>query len=542
MPFPIGDAMALPPHLARLLDASAYPHDCGTIELVETHISWVLLTGTYAYKIKKPVRLPFVDFGTLERRAHFCREEIRCNRQLAPSLYLDVVPILDDSPGVRIGLAGQDETQAIEWAVRMRQFPAAAQLDRMLEAARLELPMLRDFGNTLARLHANAPRCPDGANAVEHRIVQPMRDNFEALDALDLDRALHDRVNRVRAATDVRITRHRRRLRARMIRGYVRECHGDLHLANLVWLDDAVIPFDCLEFDPELRTIDTMSDVAFLFMDCAERGRPDLAYAFLDGYLDASGDYGGAALIPLYAAYRAMVRAKVRGIRHAQAAREHGANVPVKTTAAAQRDAYLAWADRLLARPPGGMVMTCGVSGSGKSYLAERLVSRVGAIRLRSDVARQALRGHAPQPSAHAAVGQGLYTRGRVNAVYLRLARLAARLIAEGETVIVDATFLTRDLRARFVELARRAGSPVVILHCSAPESVLRERVSTRQRTGYDPSEAGIAVLERQLADQELPGAREPVLHVDTEPPLDAGRLDDIAQAVRQSLAADRRT
>ncbi len=511
--------MALPDHLAGLLDPAAYPHACGDLRLVETHISWVILTGDLAYKLKKPVRFPFVDFSTLARREHFCREELRCNRRFAPELYLDVVPVVRDDDG-RLRVDGRG--QAVEWAVKMRQFPADAELDRVLERGELGADMLETFGSSLAAQHAELPaeRLPPAE--LEPRVLKPARDNFDDLRGVSFTRPYRSLLDAVASASARQAERHRALMIRRLEQGWIRECHGDLHLSNLVLLEGAVRAFDCLEFNPTLRWIDPQSDVAFLFMDCLVRGRDDLGYAFLDGYLDGAGDYDGVRLLPFYAGYRSMVRAKVAALRREQAAES-----------AAFEERFLTharWAAAYLGRPPGRLVLMCGVSGSGKSYLAERLAPALPAIRLRSDVARKVQAGLPPTASARADVGAGLYDRAHSDAVYGWLADLAEDLLRSGENVIVDAAFLAAERRRPFLELAARLGRPGVVVHCQAPAQVLRERVRRRALGGGDASDADLAVLEHQLGTLEPPVGQ--VVPFDSSGALGPDRLARLRQAL----------
>lgn len=512
--------MSLPQQLAGLLEPSAYPHECGPIELAETHISWVILTGPFAYKVKKPVRFAFVDFSTLERREHFCREELRCNRRFAPSLYVDVVPVGQGERGVAVGEADG----LVEWAVKMRQFDPRAQLDRVLDRGELSAPMLEEFGRSLADSHRELPAADFPSAEFDGRVLAPMRDNYLDVEALDWTAPQRPALARGRIATEHQAQRLRGLLTRRFTGGWIRECHGDLHLSNLVALEQGVTAFDCLEFDPALRWIDPASDVAFLFMDCLVRDRADLAYAFLDGYLDAAGDYEGARLLALYAAYRSMVRAKVAALRRDQA------QGPQADELERRFAHHVDWATAWLERPPGRLVLMCGVSGSGKSWLARRLVPRLPAIRLRSDVARKVLAGRELSQRVADEVDAGLYAAQVTRDTYAWLLHLAESLLRSGEHVLVDATFLRSEQRSPFAELAVRLGQRAVIVHCDAPRAVLEERVRARTAAGADPSDADPAVLRHQLARFEPPGPGDDAVVVDTRRYEDASALAALAR------------
>lgn len=512
--------MSLPTALSDLLNESAYPHPCSGIDVVETHISWVLLTGEFVYKIKKPVQFSFVDFSTLDRRRHFCEEELRCNRRFAPSLYLGVVRITRSEGALVMDGDGEAE----EWAVKMRQFPPEAQLDRLLARSALTPCMLEAFGTTLARQHRELPSRRLDADDLDARVLAPVRDNFRDLEAPDWLAGERGLLDRARQASEALAGDLRSRLVQRLEAGETRECHGDLHLSNLVALDDGVCAFDCLEFDPDLRWIDPQSDVAFLFMDCLVRHRADLGYAFVDGYLGSSGDYAGATLLGFYAAYRAMVRAKVSALRRDQA---DAADVPALERKAVE---HIRWAADRLTRPPGRLVLMCGLSGSGKSFLARRLAPRLPALRLRSDVARKVRAGLAPEEPAGAAVGEGLYAPQRTEALYDWLARISAELLRGGEHVIVDATFLDAGRRQAFFDAAAGVQASAAIVLCDAPLHILEARIRERAEAGGDPSDADLEVLAHQRQRFEVP--ERDVVRIDTREPLDDTGLSELAAAL----------
>ena len=312
-------------------------------------------------------------------------------------------------------------------------------------------------------------------------------------------------------------------LEQRMQDGHIRECHGDLHLSNLVLIDDKVTAFDCLEFNPNLRWIDTISDVAFLFMDCHERGRGDLAYAFLNGYLDVSGDYRGAELLGYFAAYRSVVRAKVAALRWEQEPAAESEARFVK---------HMEWAKAWLERPRGTLILMCGLSGAGKSWVAERLAPVLPAVRLRSDVARKVLAGLDTLARTDSNVGGGLYAQAHSDEVFEFIAMVTEALVCGGENVIVDATFISRALRAPFLDLAERLGVKARIVHCVAPVEVLRDRIETRSASRDDPSDATLEVLDAQLAKLEAPEASEHVIELATGNTLSEADLKSLAEAV----------
>jgi aminoglycoside phosphotransferase family enzyme/predicted kinase len=520
--------MPLPDQLAGLLDPESYPHSCGEIRLVETHISWVLLTGEYAYKLKKPVHFNFVDFSTLELREHFCREELRCNRAFAAELYLDVVGVVGHDGGVAV--VTEPESAPLEWAVKMRQFDPELALDRLLEREGLDPGMLRGFGAALAARHRVLPVLEGDPAEVPRRVFGPVRDNFAEIEGTGLADRHRSLLDRARIQAEDLGERYRPRFEDRISNGWIRECHGDLHLSNLALVDGEVTAFDCLEFNENLRWIDTVSDVAFLFMDCHVRNELACAYAFLDGYLEVSGDYDGIVLLPYFSAYRSVVRAKVAALRWVQEETEAGE---------AKFLEHLRWAADLLSRPSGKLFITCGLSGSGKSVLASRLLPELPAIRLRSDVARKRLAGLDVLEDSQSPVDGGLYGSEQSDRTFEFLAEVAEALLLAGENVIVDATFIERARRDRFAAAAQRVGAGFRVLLCDAPEDVLRERVVARARDQRDPSEATVEVLELQLDRFDRPGDDEPVVTVDTSAPLDDAALNDLVRLLVKSPAAE---
>ena len=337
-----------------LLDPACYPHPVASVTLIETHISYVLLTGRFAYKIKKAVDFGFLDFSTLEKRRLFCAEELRLNRRLAPQLYLAVVPIGGSVRAPRIGDATDQRAPSepiapIEYAVKMVEFPQSALFDQRLARGDLGARQIDALADVVAAFHAQAASAsPTGEFGAPALIWRMAADNFRQLPSVPGDdgdaarRAALAAWSREEYARLAAVFAERRRA------GLVRECHGDLHLGNIALIDDRPGVFDCIEFDAQLRWIDVISEVAFLCMDLAERGRADFANRLINRYLEASGDYAGLRCLPFYLVYRALVRAKVASLRAAQEASEAAARHQLKI-----RAQYLAFAERaILPRSP----------------------------------------------------------------------------------------------------------------------------------------------------------------------------------------------
>jgi hypothetical protein len=508
------DREAWPTLVRALLDPAAYPHRTADIRVVETHISWVVLTGEFAYKVKKPVALGFLDFSTPELRRRYCEEEVRVNRRTAGDLYLDVVPIGQGPDGLRVG-----REPAIEYAVRMRQFPHEARLDRCLRDGLLQRADLRLLAETLAGFHASLPsRCISNPADEIERVLRPARNNFVHLDPAALDDGTQQRLAVVEAWTLAEGERLAPAFERRARQGAVREGHGDLHLENLLLLDGRFVPFDALEFNAELRWIDVANDIAFLAMDLMARGRRDFAYDVLSAWLEANGDYDSLAVMRYYLVYRSMVRAVVTAIRSRQAgARAAADSVRLDTPR------YVELAAQLVDTPPPRLYLMHGLSGSGKTWLSERLVGGLGAVRVRSDLERKRLA--VPLPAAQrrtGEIGTGLYGREATEGTYRVLARACESGLRAGFDLIVDAAFLERARRRQFMELAASLGAECRIVECQGPRERLQRRLQRRAAEQADASDADLAVLQHQLESHEPLDVAERRLTVSVDTEADA--------------------
>lgn len=480
--------------ITALSDPEAWPHAIDHVEVIETHISWVLLAGDYAYKIKKPVVLPFLDFGTLAARHRHCRDELRLNRRFAPQVYLDVVPITGSSESPRV----DGEGTPIEYAVKMRRFEQGALFNRLLEDGVLEPALIDRLAERIAVFHVQTPAITDAGFGTPNKVLQPVLDNFsEMLPHADSRRcaALQTLETWTRSA----FARLEAFFAARHRDGYVRECHGDLHLRNVVLIDGQPVPFDCIEFSAELRCIDVISEAAFLVMDLLDRDRPDLGYRFLDRYLAETGDYPGITGLRFYLVYRALVRAKVHDLRSRQAADDPHESLRLRSAA----DHYVTLATDISQSATPALILMHGFSGAGKSRVAAALVEALGGIRVRSDIERKRLFGLGAGARTGSGVDAGIYSRRAGAQTYERLAELAGKILEAGYPVILDAAFLTRVQREPMYELANTLGNPVRIVDCTADATTLRERVAARAAQGGDASEATLEVLEHQMALHE---------------------------------------
>jgi len=473
--------------IAALQSPDVYAHPVASIEVIETHISWVILTGQYAYKIKKAVELDFLDFSTLQQRRYYCEEELRLNARWAPELYLGLEPIRGSRERPVLGGDGE----VIEYAVKMRQFPQDAQLDRQLDSGLLREKDLLRLAETIAARHEQA-RVIEYANDSESvgKVSAPILENFSPVDrAIDMN-LLH----RIHSWTTDTLQTLKPVLIRRRKDGFVRECHGDLHLSNLVRLPSGISAFDCVEFSQDLRNIDVLSDIAFLVMDLVSRARQDLAFTFLNRYLERTGDYAGMSVFGLYFVYHSMIRAKVAAIRSAEPTSNDDREKHVEAV-----KHYLGVAVRWIMGAKPRLLAMHGYSGSGKTWLSSQLLAHLPAVRVRSDIERKRLAGLEETAASGSQPGEGIYSRASGDAVYSRLFETAGALLDAGFNVLIDAAFLRHTDRQGLVSLASSKGAQYGIVAASTGDAELRRRLRRRADRRAEVSEADIAVLEHQL-------------------------------------------
>lgn len=483
--------------IRSLLIDSAYPHPVDDLRVLDTHISWVILTGSVAYKIKKPIKLEFLDFSSLEQRKRYCEEELRLNRRWAEDLYLDVVPITGsfENPAV------DGDGEAIEYAVKMRQFPQSAQLDAQLDAGLLTEADIIALAERIAAQHAAIPVCTglDEKHA-ETLVRHPMLENIKYLK----QHIGPDDLQKLSGWTTGNLQRLWPKLLQRQTDGFVRECHGDMHLENLVRLPSGISAFDCVEFNAHLSNIDVISDVSFLVMDLVSRQREDLAYAFFNRYLECTGDYEGVSVLGLYYVYHALIRAKIAAIHSTERSDESDRQDDLEEMAhycSVARD----WTEE--GRP--WLIVMHGYSGSGKTWLSQQLLTKLPAIRVRSDIERKRHYGLAETETSGAGVGTDIYEPRARSEVYEELADHAAISLRAGQNVIADASFLSRRDRRRFQDLAQSLDAGFVILDVQTEADELARRVQQRQRDASDASEADSRILKYQYEHAEALDARE---------------------------------
>ena len=518
--------------IAALCNPACVGGSCERVRLLETHISYVLLTGEYAYKIKKPVRLGFLDFTTLAARQFYCEQELHLNRRLAPALYLDVVAITGSADLPEIGGSGP----ILDYAVKMREFPQEALLSTVLERNALAPDHIDQLAAIVARFHKGIAVAPaDGPFGAPDDVLQFALANFSEIRALFVDAEHGKEIDELETWTRNEYALRCGTLAARRQAGFVRECHGDLHLGNIALIDGALTIFDGIEFNDRMRWIDVMSEVAFTVMDLEHCGHGAYAQRFLNTYLEESGDYSGVAVLRFYVVYRAMVRAKIACLRATQLTA--GSARP-----ALPRDYHdyvrLAKAYTIAAWP--AVIVTHGFAGCGKTTLSQELLERTGAIRIRTDVERKRLHGLGAHETSRSGIDGELYAPDATRVTYRQVSTLARIVVASGFAVLIDGTFLRRWQRDLFRGLATELGVPFAIVDICANEVTLRERVRQRARVGQDASEAGIAVLEHQLRTDEPLGLDErvDVVPYDGELPREHAHAADAWRGIMDRLGA----
>ena len=478
-----------PLFIQAMLKPEFYDHPVDTCQLVETHISWVILTGDFAYKIKKPINLGFVDFSTLIKRKLYCEEELRLNRRLAPNIYLDVIPISGSEENPVL----ESKEKAFEYAVKMKQFSQNMQLDHVLARNELRQDMIDSFAKLIAEFHQHietAKLASDFGNP--EQVYLPAKENFIQTRDLISDKSKTDLLSRIETWTEDTFSEIKYIFHQRKEKGFIRECHGDLHLRNLAWHENKPLAFDCLEFNANFRWVDVISEVAFLIMDLNVHNQPELAQYFLNKYLELTGDYEGCRVLRFYLVYRVMVRAKVDAIRAAQS----GISQQECDEANAEIDNYLQLALTYTKKTKPFIIVTHGMSASGKSTITQPLLEKLGAIRIRADVERKRLFNIKQEHVSSASIQQGIYTKQATQKTYLKLLDLTESIIDAGLPVIVDATFSTIEQRTLFNKLASQKQVRFIILNFITSEETLKQRIRNRKD---DVSDADITVLENQI-------------------------------------------
>jgi uncharacterized protein len=526
---------ALPDYVRALLRRDAYPHSVHKIELVQTHMSYVFLLDQEVYKLKKPVDLGFVDFTSLSKRRQACEEEVRLNRRGCPGgVYLGVEPVTRAGNGYRIGGDGEP----VEYAVHMKRLPKERMMDVLLEQDAVDFGMVGRLAGRLAALHAEAERGPEitriGGSATVHHNWQETLDQVEPYVGRTLSRRRFDRIRRFANAF---MDREAGLLKQREDDGWIRDCHGDLR-SDAVCYDESlpggICIYDCIEFNDRFRYVDTGLDAAFLAMDLDYRGRPDLSDLFVGLFAAAAGDKQLPLLLDFYKCYRACVRGKVESFLLA----DPGVAAAQKTAARRRARAYFELAERYATRPAReGIVLVTGPSGSGKSVLAGVLAARLGSVILSTDMLRREL--FEPSEGRREEIDRGRYAQEGRDRVYREIEREAEAFLSHQRPVVIDGTYIERQQREPVLALAEQAGARVLLVECTAPEDVVRQRQGRREGETWTASEGRwevyVAQKQRMQPADEL--SRSQRLVIDTTAPLsqqiDAvlARLKDLPEA-----------
>lgn len=503
--------------IKALQNPALYDHPTSDFCILETHISWVILTGPYAYKIKKPINFGFLDFSTLESRQYFCHEELRLNRRFAPDLYLDVIPIFGSPCQPKLTLTHTnacessahpiDNEPPFEYAVKMVQFDQSGLLDALEESQKLTLTHITTLAQQLAHVHQHADHCPPDAEfGSASSVINPVKDNFSQIENCLHTTSQITALQPLKEWANDRFETLKPLIKQRKAKGFIRECHGDLHLGNITLFNQNIVIFDCIEFNASLRWIDTISDLAFLVMDLEKRGRTHYANQLTNRYIELTGDYQGAALLRFYKAYRAMVRAKIAML--SIDGNTHATDAPSLNPFLEQYRQYTALAAHYQSRPHRFILLMHGYSGSGKSYISSQLVEQLGALRVRTDVERKRLFHYAENESSQSPIDAGIYTHEATKKTYQKVASIASTLLSGEHAVIIDAAHLKRWQRLTLKEVADKLAVPLMIITCQADKMTLKDRIIKRseidtEHPDKDASEAGIETLEAQYQTAE---------------------------------------
>jgi len=478
-----------PAMIDDLLQNNRYDPVPNRVELVQTHASWVFLAGDYVYKIKKPVDFGFLDFSTLAKRRLFCQEELRLNRRLGGDYYLRVENVVRRDGGYFLGGDGT----IVDYAVVMRRLPETFLMRRLLVENQLQKSQLDELVELLQSFYEQAQVFKDGRFGSREKVRFDVEENFSQTKSF-VDDTIRARDYQRIIDFSRKFLHDRHKLFVRRVKeGAVREGHGDLHMEHVCLPPGAPLVYDCIEFNQRFRRLDVVNDLAFLAMDLEENNRFDLAAYFIDLCRQRLGSLFEPELLFFYKCYRAYVRGKVLSFLSADVALERTAKIQARNRAAR----YFRLATIYASPPPEGITLLAGVSGSGKSYLAQAMSALWGIKCLRSDVVRKELQGLAGQKAA-APFGQGIYSRGTTQKTYQMLAEQAAAVVSSGSPVIVDAASLKTADRQFIYEVAKSHKVPIRLLVCRAPWPVLEENLRKREAEGVDVSDADINIARRQ--------------------------------------------
>lgn len=505
----------LPALIQQMMQPEFYPHPVQEpIELIQTHVSYVLLTGEYAYKLKKPVNFGFLNYSTLELRQHFCAEELRLNQRGAGEIYLEILPITQQENQYHLG----GTAEIVEYVLKMRQFPQESLFLSMFERGELNEARMEELGRVVAQYHAQAVTNDYIRKFGEvEQVRQSIDENYDQTVKYIGNPQTQAQFDETKQYTDNFFSQRQQLFTRRIENGWIRECHGDLHLRNICLWHDKILLFDCIEFNEPFRFVDVMFDIAYAVMELEMLQRPDLGNAYLNTYIEQTGDWEGLQVLPLYLSRQSYVRAKVNSFL----LDDPGVPAAVKQQAAQTAAAYYKLAWEYTKSRQGKLVLMSGLSGAGKSTVARQLARKTGAIHLRSDAVRKHLAGIPLLERG----GDAIYTPEMTQKTYARLLSLGVELASQGFNVILDAKYDRTSLRHDAITAAQSPQIPLQIIHCTAPMEVIRDRLSSR--TG-DIADATVDLLEAQLAAFEAftPEEQALVREVDTTRSLESQLFD----------------
>ncbi len=527
--------MGVPKLIEALLQKNAYPPPFRSsgggaletpVELVQTHISYIFLTENYVYKIKKPVDFGFLDFSTLGKRLHYCKEEVRLNLRLAPDVYLGVVPVTEE--GGRFLVEGSSG-EIVEYAVKMRRLDERKILKELIKADNADAGVISRVADRLSVFHREAEGGERISGFGSPEVIEAnVAENFTQTEGFIGETISLERFEAIKAYSAGFMAEKEALFRRRMAEGRIRDCHGDIH-SDHISINRSIEIIDCIEFNERFRFSDTVADIAFLAMDLDYQGRGDLSRALEERYFEQTGDGDGRELINFYKCYRAYVRGKVEGFK----LREEEVEPSERLCSEGSAIRYFHLSSRYAAAAEGGKVIPLcialrGLSGSGKSTLAEEIARDTGIKVLRSDVVRKELMGIDPYEAHHDSYGEGLYTADITGRTYKELTNRASRLLREGRTVVVDATFIKEAHLGVLDKGVKEAGAKLHIVECVAPDGVLKERLA-RRAGEKSVSDADYGILLKQKKIFENTGL--PFIKADTETGL-KGLLLEITRKI----------
>jgi len=470
-----------------------YDHEVSEVIMLQTHISWVFLTGDFAYKVKKPMDFGFLNFTELDQRKHFCEEEIRLNKRLADQIYIKTVKITGSESQPSLNGDGQ----AIEYAVKMRQFDQSQLIDKLLSDDQLQPSHIDDIAKQAAGFHQNITIANSQSElGTAESVYAPVIQNFEQLDPLIKDKDAREQLERLQSWSTTEFKKIESVLKQRKEQGFIRECHGDMHLGNMALVNNQVTIFDGIEFNDEFRWIDVMSEVAFLVMDLIDRNATAYAYRFLNHYLELTGDYEGLQVLRFYLVYRAMVRAKIASFTLLTPDLAEAEQQKVMQ----QYSSYTNLAETFTKANQQSLYITHGVSGSGKTTASQNLLEEKALIRIRSDIERKRLFNLKATDNSQSLVDGGIYTDEANLKTYQQLEIFAKIILIAGFNIVIDATFLKRENRKPFQDLAKELSAKFIIIELTNDKDTLKQRILNRSSDKNNASEADLDVLNKQLS------------------------------------------